>query len=222
MLWIQITLIALAVSLDSLVVGVSYGFRRVSISGAMMAVVASLSAALKVIAMLLGRSLVLWLSPAAAPRIGATILAALGVWFLLGAFFYSRRERVRRRYESGPGNDEDRALLAFRLRQLGVAVWVLDDPEAADMDDSRSISTGEAGLLGLALGFDAMGAGISAGLMQLPVVFTAVAVGLGTIMLLSVGTVLGARLQREMPASLGRALPGTILLALGCLTWLTA
>ncbi len=222
MLWIQVLMVALAVSVDSLVVGVSYGFRRVSLPALMMAVVATFSAALKVLAMLLGSALVLWFPPTLAPLLGGAVLAILGGWFLLGALLSSRREHLRSRGNRLLASWPDQPLLAFRLRQLGVVVCVLDDPRAADVDDSQSISPGEAGLLGVALGLDALGVGISAGLMQFPVAPTAIAVGVGTMAFLGLGTVIGARLQRDMPPSVGRALPGVILLVLGLMTWLTA
>jgi len=216
-LWIQILLISLAVSVDSLVVGISYGVRRVHISHWMMLLVASLSAILKVAAMLLGRSLIMWMSPATAPRLGAAILIGLGLWFLLSAAVNAGKEKAK-----DQNGDDDDTLLRFRLKYLGVVICVLQDPSVADMDDSRSISATEATLLGLALGFDALGAGISAGFLHLPVFFTAAAVGLGTMVLLSFGTIIGGRLKREIPSAMARALPGAILFILGFLTWLTA
>ena len=219
--WIQVCLIALAVSLDSLVVGISYGVRRMSISSIMVGIIAGLSALLKVVSMLLGQTMGRWFSAGLAPKLGATILLALGIWFLIEALISASKQKSREAEAMAKAGEDEMALLSFRLRHLGVVICVLRDPAAADVDNSQSISVTEAVLLGLALGFDAMGVGLSAGILHLPVVPTAVSVGLGTMVLLIAGMVAGARLEEELPPSLVRAVPGAILLILGLLTWLT-
>lgn len=213
MLWIQVTLLALAVSLDSFVVGMSYGFRRVSLGFTRVVLIALLSALLKTVSMLFGRSIVGWISPSTAPAVGGMVLIGLGLWFLAAALLGRR--------EGADSEERDPHLVTLRLRPLGIVVKVLHDPAAFDVDDSRSIGVGEAVLLGLALGCDAMGAGISAGFLQLPIVPTVAAVAVGTVIFLSTGMVAGSRLGRELTARSARALPGVILVALGAFTWLT-
>lgn len=219
MLWVQITLLALAVSLDSFVVGMSYGFRRVALGFSRVALIALLSALLKTISMLFGRSIVGWISPSAAPAIGGMVLIGLGMWFLAAALLAPDEDTDDEGAKEH--GDRDPHLMTLRLRPLGIVVKVLQDPAAFDVDDSRSIGFGEALLLGVALGCDAMGAGISAGFLQLPIFTTVGSVAVGTVVFLSTGMVAGARLGRELTARPARALPGAILVALGTFTWLT-
>ncbi len=217
---IQVLVLAMAVSMDSLAVGISYGFRRMMITPYVLGLVALFSALLKLAAMLLGGVMVTWFSPAAAPRLGAAILVGLGVWFLLSAALQpgARKENSDAPYgETGT----ESPIAVLKLRHVGIIIKVLQDPEAADIDKSRTIGGSEAVLLGLALGFDALGAGISAGFLQLPVALTAGAVALGTAVFLSAGMLIGSRLSAELPPWMSRALPGIILVSLGVLTWLT-
>lgn len=219
LLWVQITLLALAVSLDSFVVGMSYGFRRVTLGATRVALIAFLSALLKMIAMLFGRSIVGWVSPETAPAIGGIVLIGLGLWFLAAALF--ARDEGAADEGSGEQDDRDPHLMTLRFRPLGIVVKVLQDPAAFDVDDSSSIGLAEAVLLGFALGCDAMGAGISAGFLQLPIVPAVGAVAVGTVVFLSTGMIAGSRLGKELTARPARALPGAILVALGAFTWLT-
>ncbi len=217
---IQVLILALAVSIDSFAVGISYGFRRMILTPGVLSLVALCSALLKTVAMLLGGVMVSWFSPGTAPRLGAAILVGLGLWFLLSAAFQpGGKKEASDGGRAEIGNDS--AIATLRFRPIGIIIKVLQDPEAADIDNSRTIGGSEAVLLGLALGCDALGAGISAGFLQLPVAPTAAAVGVGTVIFLSAGMLLGSRLSKELPAWMSRALPGTILVILGVMTWLT-
>ncbi|MFO8060740.1 MAG: sporulation membrane protein YtaF [Bacillota bacterium] len=215
---IQALILALAVSIDSLAVGMSYGFRRMALTPAVLGIIGLLSAFLKTAAMLLGGAMGSWFSPTTGSRLGAAILVGVGLWFLASALLW----------RTGPGagastsdSESESAIAIFRLRGVGIIIKVLQDPEAADMDNSRSIGGAEAVLLGLALGCDALGVGISAGFLQLPVLPTVAAVAVGTAVFLACGLLIGARLTRELPAWVSRALPGAILVTLGVITRLT-
>lgn len=221
MLWVRVVLLALAVSVDSFAVGAAYGFRRVRMPAGMIALVAGISALAKAAAMLFGGVLVMWFNPQMAKTLGAVILVALALWQFLSQAAQSKAAGEDTSEDDDVLDDSDNPLLTLRVKPLGIIISVLRDPQVADIDDSKSISPSEAVLLGLALGMDAMGAGVSAGLLGMPIIATICAVGLGTMLTLPAGVWLGSIAGDKLPRWPSRILPGAILLVLALLVWLT-
>lgn len=218
MVWLQVALLAFAVSIDSLAVGAAYGLRRVKMPVHMVGLVAGISSMAKAAAMAFGAVLVVWICPELAQKIGALILIGLAIWQYLWAF-------IEWLHEKGDDDvvavDADDLLLKLRVKPLGIIISVLKDPELADLDDSKSISPLEAVLLGAALGMDALAAGIGAGMLGMPVLITAAVVGIGTLVTLPSGVFLGSLLENRIPTTITRIIPGTIFLVLGVIVWLT-
>jgi putative sporulation protein YtaF len=179
-------LLALAVSLDSLGVGLSYGVKKVWVPLSSLFLLSALSSLAMLTSMLVGRFAGSFLSAGTARILGGLTLIGLGFFTLLTA------KRVRH----GEGNKKDK-LLVFRLRPLGLVVQVIRDPDSADLDQSGEISAGEAMLLGTALALDSLGAGFGAALTSLPPFSTSCLVGLATLSTLKVGLALGRRLMRK-------------------------
>lgn len=162
MAYLSLLLLALALSLDSLSVGLLYGLRSIRISVAPILVVGLISGGLVGTTMWLGGLLGAALSPGPAQRLGGAILVGVGAWIV----YQSLRPHIP------PG--ESGAVLTIRLRPLGLVIQILREPAAADTDRSGSISAAEAGFLGLALALDSVGAGFGAALagfdpLKLPV-----------------------------------------------------
>jgi putative sporulation protein YtaF len=179
---LSLIFLALALSLDSLSVGVLYGARGIRLPWAAILVTGLISGALVGLTMWLGRLAGTILAPATAQRLGGAILAGVGVWVIY--------QTLRTHIPDTPG-----ALCTIRLRPLGLVIQILREPQAADIDRSGTISAGEAGLLGLALALDSVGAGFGAALagfdpLRLPA-FVAVACS-GCLWL-------GSRLARILP-----------------------
>jgi len=221
LLWVRVVLLALAVSVDSFAVGAAYGFRRVRMPAGMIALVAGISALAKAAAMLFGGVLVMWFNPQMAQTLGAVILVALALWQFLSQAAQPKAAGEHTSEDDDVLDDSDNPLLTLRVKPLGIIISVLRDPQVADIDDSKSISPSEAVLLGLALGMDAMGAGVSAGLLGMPIIATICAVGLGTMLTLPAGVWLGSVAGDKLPRWPSRILPGAILLVLALLVWLT-
>lgn len=196
-------LLALAVSLDSLGVGLSYGVKKVRIPLSSLLLLSALSGLAMLASMLAGRFVGSFLSAETSRFLGGTTLIGLGSLALLTA------ERARH----GPKKKKER-ILSLRIRSLGLMVQVIQDPDSADLDRSGVISAGEAVLLGTALALDALGAGFGAALAALPPFLTSALVGLATLSTLKLGLGLGRRLApEERPwAALAH---GTLLVLLG-------
>lgn len=134
-------MLAVAVSLDSFGVGLTYGLRRIKIPLVSLFFIGLCSAVSVLLAMAMGSGVAVWLSPHVAEMLGALILIGLGVWALVQTY------RPKCETESVDLNA------------------ILKDPARADMDRSGTVIGKEAFLLGFALALDAFAAGVGAALI---------------------------------------------------------
>lgn len=159
--------LALALSLDSLAVGLLYGMRGIRLSLPGSAVVCLTSAVVLAAAAITGQALARSMDTTWAQRIGALVLVLVGIWAVAQAW--------RTTHPAGPASvslaperprdgQQQKLVLTWRLPALRLVIQILREPAAADLDRSGSISSGEAVLLGLALAADSLAAGLGAGL----------------------------------------------------------
>lgn len=195
-------LLALALSVDGLFAGVAYGVRGISVPKRSLIVIALCTVVCISSSMLLGGAARELVSERAMQRLGACILAAIGLWQLFqGALEYLRQQTTK-----GP-----RHLIRLRVRDLGFVVQILREPALADADASGRIDPREAVLLGMALGLDAFGAGLAAALLQISAVVLVPAVAAAQVLGTLAGLYLGRRFGRRIAQGRGLLLPGTIL-----------
>jgi len=180
-------LLSLAVSLDSLGVGLSYGVKKVRIPLPSLLLLSALSGLAMLASMLAGHFVGSFLSAEVARFLGGMTLIGLGLLALLMA----------KRTRHGSTTKKNDRILSLRIRSLGLIVQVIRDPDSADLDQSGEISAGEAVLLGMALALDALGGGFGAALTALPPFLTSALVGLATLSSLKLGLKLGRRLVRK-------------------------
>ncbi|HHY38112.1 MAG TPA: hypothetical protein GX507_04205 [Clostridia bacterium] len=193
--------LVVALSVDGALVGYAYGTRGITLSIGVRVLVSVISGFVMVSAVLLGAMTSSYLAPRVEKIAGGTILIAIGLITVLKG---SRRHENSSRTTGGPPSS------AF-LR-------VLQDPEAADIDNSGSINSFESLLLGVALALDALGAGVGAGLTGLCLAILPFAVGLGMFAALSMGTIfgsLGSKWRLPKKGLFHPALPGILIMALG-------
>ncbi|MFO7172365.1 MAG: hypothetical protein DIU70_005260 [Bacillota bacterium] len=209
--------LALALSLDSLAVGLVYGGRRIRLPALGLLLAGGVSAAALALAMAAGAL--------AGTGLGALWSRRLGAVFLMGAGGYAlwqARHSARGGQNSRPapppaaGGGEEGAVWRFtwRTRTLRLAVTVLREPAAADLDASGNISPPEAILLGLALAADSFAAGIGAGLAGFSPTLLPALAGLSTAGSLYLGSRLAARLPGRRDGR-WEWIHGLVLLALG-------
>lgn len=202
-------LLAVALSLDSLVAGVAYGLKGIRVPLGSLAALAAISTLVLGLSMAIGRGAGALLPPAAARIIGALLLMGIGGYILLKSWL-----------ETAPANgDGDGRLAAIRLARLGLVIQILRDPAAADVDCSGDLTVSEAIALGFAMAIDALGAGAGIGVATagwlhwlLPPL-----VGLGAAGLLVAGHLAGASGIRSDLRGRVAYLPGWILICLGLL-----
>lgn len=200
-------LLAVALSLDSLIAGVAYGLKGIRVPLDSLAALAAISTLVLGLSMGIGRGAGVLLSPTAARIVGALLLMGIGAYILLKSWL-----------ETAPDNG-DGHLAAIRLARLGLVIQILRDPAAADVDRSGDLTVSEAIALGFAMAVDAFGAGAGIGVATagwLPWLLPPL-VGLGAAGLLAAGHLAGTYGIRSELRGRIAYLPGWILLSLGLL-----
>ncbi|RAL26822.1 sporulation membrane protein YtaF [Thermoflavimicrobium daqui] len=212
-MWQSLSLIwiAVAVSVDSFGVGITYGLRKIRIPVISCLIIGICSGFIMFLAMKLGEWLSVWFFPELAKMIGAVILIAMGTWTLCHRCFPEAEKN------QAPLNQAPIRVWTFRLQTLGLMIQILKTPVVADMDDSGVISAKEACLLGTALSLDAFGAGIGAALMGISPIVISLAIAAMSILFLRWGMWLAFRCCREQWHRLLSFVPGIILIFIGLL-----
>lgn len=213
-------LLAAALSLDSLSVGLLYGARRIRLPVLATLIVTGASGLLLALAMWGGSLVATLLAPHTAAEIGGLLLVGVGLWIAWGAL--RPREPVEASEAwidalENPGLVMERTRRVWRLR-LGsaqIVIEILREPGRADLDSSGSISLWEAGLLGIALALDSVAAGLGAGMAGANWALPLLACVL-SYLFLTVGGWVGERFPFRLEGRWG-ALHGLVLLLLGLL-----
>lgn len=207
MLWSGL-LLALVASVDGLVVGVSYGMRRIALPFASLVIVALCTAGGMAVSMLFGDAMLSFVPERAAELLAGLVIIAFGVWQGLAGFLHQVRQRAMLLGEGlGP-------LVRLRIRSLGVHVQVLVDPVQADADRSGVIDPKEAVALGVALGLDTLAVGFAAGVAGLGAwIIGGVALALAVLMW--VGVHVGRSAGRGASSPWWYYAPALLLIALG-------
>lgn len=206
--YLTIALFALAVSADGFAVGMAYGIGKIRIPFFSLLVISLASALAVSLSMLCGKGLAELLSPQMSSYMGAIIILGLGIYFLLTA----GKEKIE-----SLENGQEKPLLAFNIKPLGIIVQILKQPSRADFDCSGEISTSEAFFLGLALAMDALGAGIGIAMTGSNILYTAVCVGMLKFILVNSGIYLGSKINARELKAVTAMVPGLVFVAIGIL-----
>ncbi len=204
----SILLFALALNMDALGAGVSYGAKTIRLPFPYILFICLMSVVSIILSMTMGTILSNYIPASLAPRLGGIILLCIGVWSL----FHALVEKKKNAHST-----EEEPITLLQLRILGLIIRIIKEPHTADLDQSGSISFREAFLLGIALAMDALGSGFAVSMMNFHVWGTAITVGIGQIFTICLGLYLGSRIGKSRLGSHLVALPGCILIALGIL-----
>ena len=194
-------LLAFAVSIDGLTVGITYGMRNVHVPLRSLLIISFFSCMTFLVAMGIGRMLYMFFSPTVANAMGGGILIILGLWMIIQSVL--KRDK----------NEE--FLMNVEIRSLGIVIQILRKPTMADFDRSGTITGMEAVFLGIALSLDAFGAGVSAALLNYSVAFTTFLVCLLSLSFLFSGLKIGKSFRKYDWLQKYSFLPGIMLIVIG-------
>lgn len=196
-----IFLLVIAVSIDGLGVGVSYGIQKTRVPLPAIFIIMLCSGLTVLLAMTLGDAIKTFLSPIVSEKIGGVILILLGLFTLVNLI---------RAKNNKPSEQENTTVLTDMKT-------VLSSPIQADLDKSGIISASEAALLGIALALDAFGAGIAASFLHYSAIVTAVLIALMSGAFLFIGLKLGLILSNHKKMQHFSFLPSLLLISIGIL-----
>ncbi|WP_410511955.1 sporulation membrane protein YtaF [Paenibacillus sp. BR2-3] len=212
----SLLLLAFALSLDGFGVGVTYGLRKMKIPLLSILIISLCSGVVIGASMQVGVLLARVVSPHAASAVGAVILLLMGCWSLIQMLIQKEREQEEDVVPVSAEVETDKpAVFSLELRHLGIVIQILRTPSSADMDDSGSISSVEAMVLGIALSLDAFGAGLGAALLGFQPVWTAIAIALFSGTFLVMGMRTGLRFAGSIWMKNAAVLPALMLIIMG-------
>jgi putative sporulation protein YtaF len=148
--------LSLALSIDGLLVGFSYGARGIRVPGRSLAIIALCTGAGMGASMGLGQLAGGLIGNGLAHFVGGGALLLLGLWQLGQALV---------QHAAGKQADESQLLARWHLASFGIVIEIIHAPEAADQDASGDIDPKEAVALGVVLGLDTLAAGFAASLV---------------------------------------------------------
>jgi putative sporulation protein YtaF len=215
--WLSLLLVSLAISMDSVSVGLTYGMRNMRMPFLSLVVVSGCSFAVVYSVMLVGSSLTNWLTPEIGKHVGAAVLIGMGLftlWKLVSPRFGSEPTQAPPPALIAESQEPERAVLS-QFRAFGLMIQILRDPSQADADRSGHIMGWEAVMLGLALSLDAFGAGISLTFLGYPPLFVAICIAVMSALLLAAGLALGRRAGQKKWLSRLTWLPPILLICIG-------
>ncbi|RHW30663.1 sporulation membrane protein YtaF [Oceanobacillus profundus] len=194
-------LLVTAVSLDGFGVGITYGLRKIKVPVIALIIIMLCSGIIVYTSMLVGDLLSFFISKEVAKILGGIILIAIGL--------FSFSKVIRAKLINATSTNKAHTT---RIEDIKT---VMTTPDKADLDQSGSISAGEAFLLGLALALDAFGAGIGASMLGYSPALTAVLTACMSGFFLFFGMKLGIFLSQQEKLQRLTFLPPVILIAIG-------
>lgn len=216
--WLSLLLVSLAISMDSVSVGLTYGLQRMKMPLPSLIVVSGCSFAVVYVVMLAGSSLTIWLTPEIGRQIGAAVLIGMGLltlWRLFAAGPASSGGQEEPGGKAAAVQAEPERTVLSQFRVFGLMIQILRDPSQADADRSGHIIGWEAVMLGLALSLDAFGAGISLTFLGYPPLLVSVCIAVMSAVLLRTGIALGGRVGSSAWLAKLTWLPPILLICIG-------
>ncbi|MCY9669970.1 manganese efflux pump [Paenibacillus alginolyticus] len=173
--WFSIIAIGIAANLDNLGIGLSFGARSTKVPLLSNLLIALLSLAATYLAMSAGIYLSHLISPSWGNLIGGFVVVFIGAWGLRSSL------KKRRKLVSDAELGEQMTRMA----------------ERSDKDGNHIISWGESISLGFALSVNCMASGLAAGVSGVSPLFSALSVGIFSLLTVDIGVRLGSQIAKS-------------------------
>ncbi|MED1203625.1 sporulation membrane protein YtaF [Heyndrickxia acidicola] len=187
--------IGVASNLDNAGVGVAYGIKKIKVPFVANSIIAFIGFLFALLGGLFGNWVSIWLSPFVCNIIGMIVLVTIGVWVLSQPY-------IEKRVKHRPSN---RNLL----------LQILQNPEDADLDGSKSVGLLESLLLGVALSINNLAGGFDTGITHLNIWITSLISGVFSYVCVGVCAYLGSRVSGERLGRQASFIAGIILILVG-------
>lgn len=193
-------LFAFSSSCDSIIVGLSYGTKRIRINHVNCFIVALISGIGTFLSMAFGKLILRIIPIYCANLIGSGILILFGIYLLVAFLRKNHAKRILRKEDM-----QD-------LRRYG---YTLQHPEIIDKDNSKEIEYKETIILGLILCLNNVGLGIGASITGLNIYLTSFASFAICYLFLLIGHYLGERMLSDKLSKYAEEISIILILVLG-------
>lgn len=170
MSFLSILMFAISSSCDSLVIGISYGIKKIRINFLNNLLVALISGLGTFISMVPGAKLINYISPEQANKFGSLLIIIVGIFLIIKSLYKDNKIKEENSYSD-----------------------ILKNPEKMDFDSSKTIEVKEAVYLGLFLCLNNIGLGIMASIIGLNIYLTSFLSFLFGLIFLKLGSFLGQK-----------------------------
>ncbi|WP_028403158.1 sporulation membrane protein YtaF [Ectobacillus panaciterrae] len=192
---LQMIAIGMASNLDNAGVGVAYGVKKIRIPFMANSIIALMGFLFALVGGLFGGWMSMWLPPFICNIMGMVVLVAIGIWVLSQPLF---EKKVKQR-------SSNRNLL----------LQILQNPEEADLDASKSVGFIESIILGIALSINNLAGGFDAGITHLNIWVTSLISGAFSYVCVGLCAYLGARFAAEKLGKQASFISGILLILVG-------
>ncbi|MCT8977139.1 sporulation membrane protein YtaF [Clostridium sp. CX1] len=198
---LSILLFALSSSSDNFIIGLGYGAKKIKINLISNLLVAFISCAGTVIAMLFGKLLCSFIVPKYANMSGSLILVFFGVFMLFNAF--NRKPT------------ESKELTSKSNSKISDYNKMIQHPEIVDKNDSKTIELKEAVILGIILCINNIGLGIGASITGLNIYITSLSSLLFSILFIKLGCHYGSLISHSKLSDYSENISAILIILLG-------
>lgn len=155
-MFLQLLFLTLALSIDSLGIGVSYGVRKIKFSHFSFLIISLISLAFSSLSLSIGSAISIIFSEKITSFISILILVILGLFIIKKGLEKPEENEIN--FEA---IQKDKKIFSYFIKSLGISINIIKTPSSCDLDKSMKIEPKEAFYLGIALSVDCIGVGIA-------------------------------------------------------------
>lgn len=206
---LNVLVLALSASIDSLGVGITYGLKKTKIYFPAFLVLFVLSLIITSLSMFLGNILTSTISANITSIIGAIILFGIGIFLIYESTFKKEKSKQNVLKQHKEYN--------IFIKCLGITINIIKDPISSDIDSSNGIDIKEAVFLGLALSLDSVSIGFGASAIGINTFLFPLLISIFQIVFLSIGRISGGKINNisNLPNNIWNIIAGILLICIG-------
>lgn len=207
----QLIFLALALSVDSFGIGVSYGVRKISLSPVSILIISLMSLGFSTISVFFGNLISIIFSEKITSFISIVILILMGLFIIKKGVESEDENKIKELKIKS-----NKKIFSLFIKSLGITISVIKTPSSCDLDNSKIIEHKEAFYLGTALSIDCIGVGIAVSSFNSYSFLFPILIVIFQIIFLNTGVFIGKKLNlKKLNESSLSIISGIILILIG-------
>ena len=214
-MFLNTLILAISSSIDSLGIGITYGIKNTKISHIAKVILFSISFFTSLISIYFGNIIKTFFSQLITKFLGSIFLILIGL-FICFESIKNDSKKKNKDYKDFI-NIESEKVYSFFIKCLGLTIKIIKNPTNSDLDNSNSIDSKEAILLGITLSLDCFCIGIGGNIVGINNQFFPFFIAFFQLILLSFGNSLGKKFYKtkKIPDNIWSIISGIILIIIG-------